>query len=209
MTNNKQVLIKTLKSWLPLAAVVIILSGLVYATVQQTYRQNANDPQIQVAEDIADAISQGLVPPEAIVSPAAPTTDLKKSLSTFILIYDDSNKLIASSAALDGKSPDYPKGVLDSVKAHGEDRVTWQPQAGVRMATVVTRYTGKQSGFVVVGRSLKEVEKRVARLTAMTAVATAVALIISLLLIFLFKMMWRPSGEHHKHTEIVIDTTKE
>ena len=212
MTHNKQILAETLKTWLPLAAIIIIFSGLIYAAVQQTYRQNANDPQIQIAEDIADAISQGLAPPQGIVSPTAPQTDLKKSLSTFLIIYDDAGKIIASSAILDGKNPEYPKGVLDYVKKHGEDRVTWQPVPAVRMATVVTRYSGKQSGFVMVGRSLRETEKRVERLTLMTSVATAAALVISLLLIFLFKKIMPDAASNIvniSETEILIAKGKE
>jgi hypothetical protein len=42
------------------------------------------------------------------------------------------------------------------VRAHGEDRITWQPAEGVRHAIVVDRYQG---GFVVGGRSLTAVER--------------------------------------------------
>ena len=207
MSHNKKILSETLKAWLPLAAVIVIFSGLIFAAVQQSHRSMANDPQIQIAQDVADAIAQG-TPPDSIVPPTG-STDLRKSLSPFVMIYDDSNKLVGSSAILDGKNPDYPTGVLDDVKKHGEARVTWQPVAGVRMATVVTRYTGTESGFVIVGRSLKEVENRVNQLTTMTAIAMAVALILSLLLKFLSKKMERLHGEHHEHAEIVFDSTKE
>ena len=214
MHHNKQILTDTLKSWLPLAAVIVVFSGLIYGSVQQSYRQSANDPQIQIARDVADLIAQGtqaesIAPPPDFADPSVKKIDLKKSLGTFIMIYDDSEKLLGSYAILDGKNPEFPKSVLENVKKNGEKRVTWQPQPGVRMATVVTRYTGKQSGFVVVGRSLNEVESRVAVLTATVAIAAGAALILSLILIFIFKMMGRPSAEHHKHTEIIIDTTKE
>src|SRR4051812_38340448 len=116
MQNSKS-LNHVLISWLPLAAAVVILSGLVYAGVQQTYRQSANDPQIQIAQDIANAISQGA--PAESIAPATGTTDIKKSLAPFILIYDDSGKLLGSSAILDGKNPSYPSSVLDSAKKRG------------------------------------------------------------------------------------------
>jgi hypothetical protein len=45
----------TFLRWLPLAVAITILAGLVYATVQQSLRQGANDPQIQLAEDTAAA----------------------------------------------------------------------------------------------------------------------------------------------------------
>jgi hypothetical protein len=47
----------TLKFWLPLAAAVTMLSGLVYIAVQQNMRIGANDPQIQLAEDAARALA--------------------------------------------------------------------------------------------------------------------------------------------------------
>jgi hypothetical protein len=49
---------------------------------------------------------------------------------------------------------------LDYVRTHGQDRVTWQPEPGVRIAAVVVRYQGAQPGFVLAGRSLREVEVR-------------------------------------------------
>ena len=33
-------------------AIVTVISGIIYATVQQAYRTAANDPQIQIARDI-------------------------------------------------------------------------------------------------------------------------------------------------------------
>jgi hypothetical protein len=48
-------------------------------------------------------------------------------------------------------------GIFDYVKKNGQDRVTWQPEPGMRLATVVVPY---EKGFVMAGRSLTEVEKR-------------------------------------------------
>ena len=35
-------------------AIITIIMGLIYASVQQTYRSNADDPQIQIAHDLRD-----------------------------------------------------------------------------------------------------------------------------------------------------------
>jgi hypothetical protein len=51
-----------LRHWLPLAAVTTLLCGLVYLAVQQSLRQGANDPQIQMAEDAAAALVAGSTP---------------------------------------------------------------------------------------------------------------------------------------------------
>lgn len=170
--------------WLPVAAAIVVLSSLIYVAVQQSYRQSANDPQIQIAEDLSQAISSGSTPPDAIVSPN-PTQDLTTTLATFVAIYDATGTPVGSLVALDGKLPNLPAGVLDYVKLHGEDRFTWQPKPGVRIAAVVSHFSGPVPGFVLAGRSLKEVEVRINNLTKMTALATGLALVLTFLLVLL------------------------
>jgi len=219
MTHQKKVLSDAFKAWMPLAAAIILLSGLVYVAVQQNYRSNANDPQVQIAEDISAAIEQG-TPADSIVPPTG-TTDIAQSLSAFVMVYDDTGKQLGSSAILDGKNPTYPTSVFDNVKQHGEEAVTWQPRSGVRMATVVTHYnataSGTTAGFVVAGRSLREVEKRVNNLGLITLIAMLFTLLVTFLLKWLSKRMMHDHDhdhhEHgegkHEHTEIILNTTKE
>jgi hypothetical protein len=161
--------------WIPLAIAITLLCGLLYVTVHQNYRQTANDPQIQMAEDIAARLSNGDDPTR--YSPM-PHVDIGKSLMPFVMTVDVSGKIIASSAQLNGQSPMIPSGVLEYAKTHGENRVTWQPANGVRLATVVVPFTGKQSsGYVVVGRSLREVERRENQLTASIALGWIITLL--------------------------------
>jgi hypothetical protein len=146
-----------LRHWLLVAIAVTGLIGLLYAVVQQNLRQGANDPQIQMAEDAAAKLASGqsvqnVVPSEKV--------DITTSLAPYLMVFDDNGNPIASSAQLEGQTPTIPSGVFDSVRQNGEDRITWQPQTGVRSAIVVTQFTGSTSGFVVAGRSLREVEKR-------------------------------------------------
>ena len=146
-----------LQHWLLVVIVVTGLIGLLYAAVQQNIRQGANDPQIQMAEDTAAKLENGqsvqnVVPSEKV--------DIATSLAPYLIIFDANGSPIASSAQLDGQTPTIPSGVFDSVRQNGEDRITWQPQTGVRSAIVVTQFNGSTSGFVVAGRSLREVEKR-------------------------------------------------
>lgn len=152
-----------IKYWIPLAVVSTLLCGVVYAAMQQNYRQSANDPQIQLSEDIAGALSLGQ-PAETLIPEGG--FDISKSLAPFGMIFDASEKLIISSAKLGDQTLSVPVGVLAYAKAHGQNKVTWQPQKGVRAAIVATYYkNGENEGYVVVGRSLREVEKRVALLT--------------------------------------------
>ena len=160
-----QTIFKIIKSWLPLAIATAGLCVLVYLTVQQSLRMGANDPQIQMAEDAASRLNAG-ASAESVVPTAK--VELANSLAPFMMVFDDSGKVLASSATLHGTVPAYPMGILDYVRKNGQDRVTWQPEAGVRMATVVVSY---KNGFVMAGRSLAEVEKRESQVEKLSGLA--------------------------------------
>lgn len=157
-------MIKRIKKFAKFFVMISCLSILSYVVVQQNYRQSANDPQIQIAEDLADGLASGQQKAEGLTLSAV---DIGKSLSVFRIVLDENGEIVASEASLDGQPAIPPKGVLDDVRTSGENRVTWQPQPGVRSAIVVEHYSGQSSGFVVVGRSLKQVEIREDKLTKM------------------------------------------
>lgn len=121
----------TLKIWLPLAVVITLLSGLAYAITQQSIRSSANDPQIQLAEDAVHSLESGQTPD--VVVPKE-TVNLRQSLATFVVIYDSTGTVLASSGSLDGRAPTPPLGVLSYAQTHGENRLTWQPDPNVREA---------------------------------------------------------------------------
>jgi hypothetical protein len=169
--------------WLPLAVVSTGLCFFTYVAVQQNYRMNANDPQIELAQTDSAALSKSASPAEIV---SAQTVDMARSLSTFTMVFDASGKSLASSALLDGKIPEVPQGVLTSALKTGENRVTWQPQSGVRIAAVIDAYKADSgSGYVLVGRSLREVEARVDNLTLMLTLTWAAALVASFVIIIL------------------------
>ena len=149
--------IRVFLAWLPLCVVITGLCGVVYVVTQQSYRLSANDPQIQVAEDAAIALQNGADPTTLI---STTTVDLSQSLAPYTIVYRDDGTPLISSGKIDGKMPSIPRGVLEYVREHGESRITWQPRQDIRQAIVVTRFTSQKSGFVVAGRSLREVEKR-------------------------------------------------
>lgn len=175
----------TIKAWLPFAVTITAFSMLVYATVQQSFRQNANDPQIQMAEDTSDLLADGgkakEIVPETKVS-------VSKSLAPFLIVYDQSGQEIASSVTLDGKTPELPAGVLDSTSQIGENRVTWQPREGVRIAAVIVSYS---DGYVLAGRNLREVEQRESQLTLFAGVTWVLGLVATFVVIFLGEWMTR------------------
>lgn len=161
---------------LVMAGLATLFAGLVEVAVQQDMRQSANDPQIQIAQDVAAALSSG-AKPDAIVP--AIKVDISQSLAPYVIIYNDKEDVVAGNAVLDGAAPKIPAGILEYVKNSGEDRVTWQPRADVRSAIIVDRFQSSElSGFVVVGRSLREVEKRESKLEQQVIVAWAASLVV-------------------------------
>lgn len=155
-------------------------AGLVYVTVQQNFRLNANDPQIQLAEDFAGQLSAGR--PVTSIN-TSPSVDMAKSLSLFIFIYDDAGNLVTGSGKINDQFPTLPAGVLDYARKSGQNRITWEPQSNVREAMVIIHYDGAHPGFVAVGRSLREVEQREATLGWQVLIIWLASLIGLLILI--------------------------
>jgi hypothetical protein len=159
MFKPNNIVLHVLKTWIPLAITITCLSGLIYLVVQQDIRIGANDPQIQIAEDLASQLSTGQNP-LALIPPAK--TDISKSLANYIMLFNKDGKLVGSSALLDGKAPVLPQGLFAvAQKIQGsETRFTWQPKIGVRSAAVLVYYNAQTPGFILIGRSLREIEIR-------------------------------------------------
>ncbi len=152
----------------------VILAGIatgvalaLYAIPQQVLRTGADDPQIQMASDLAARLDQVGVDDglrQGVLFNSGGIVDMTRSLSPFLIVYDDQGRALGSNAQLDGATPVPPIGVFDYVRTHGEERVSWQPvrgSHGVRIAAVVERVNGPQPGFVLAGRSMREVEARI------------------------------------------------
>ena len=172
-------------STLSTIAVVTVILLLIYAAVQQTYRTGANDPQIQMARDIAASLkekrsSEHIFPADSI--------DIAKSLGVFAVLYDSNSRPIKSSGFINGKIPQLPAGIFDFVKSHGEDMITWQPQPGIRMAMVVAAVLSPNVSFVAVGRSLNEVEIRESNLLSMVIISWLICIGIIIINAFI---QWR------------------
>ena len=166
-----------IKIWLPFAVVISAFCLLAYATVQQALRQGLNDPQIQMAEDTAYALNNGATADSVITGTKV---EMSRSLAPFIDIYDSNGKAMAGSGLLNGQLPDYPKGALDGAKQNGDNRVTWQPNADVRIASVVLPYN---NGFVMAGRNMREVEQRESQTEMFAGVTWILALIATFIMI--------------------------
>lgn len=177
---HRSLLRASLATFLPLAVLATLLAWLVYGVAQQTLRSGANDPQLQLAEDAARSLDAG-GDPATVVGPGA--VDVAVSLAPFVVVFDATGRVLASSGRLDGADPVPPPGVLAHAAAAAPNVVTWQPLPGVRVATVTARWG---SGTVMAGRSLREVERRedqalllVGLGWAVTIVALAVASLVA------------------------------
>jgi hypothetical protein len=197
-TNFLHGLPKYVKAFLLMGIGLVMTFGFAYCVGQQVLRLSANDPQVEIADNVVGALNQGQ-PAEALNSPTP--TDMTQGLAPFVVIFDAEGKPVASTVQLDGQTPSVPKNILDAAKAEGENRVTWEPKEGVKIASVIKPYsTQEASGFVLAGRSLAEVEKRSQELLKTSAVALAIALAISLAVSNLvFGKAEEHSHEHHDH----------
>ena len=173
------------RRWLPLAAVTTVLCMLVYLCTQQSLRQGVNDPQIQLAEDTAQALTAGAAP-QSVIPPGS--VDLGHSLSPFVSIYDASGKSVASSGQLDGAPPMPPHGLFALTQREGEHRVTWMPRRSVRIAVVLVATGGPNGAIVMAGRSMREVETRERQLLFFCGAGWIAALTCSLALALLLEI---------------------
>ena len=158
-----------------IAGLLTLVFLTIYAVGQQVLRQDANDPQIQIAEDSAAYLSASGTPADFDNSDKK---DIAQSLAPFLAVYDSAGQPVAASALVDNQLPQVPLGVLQAAQKSGEDRVTWQPSAGLRFALVVSPFTGQTPGYVAVARSLREVEIRENNLLKIDAVAWLASLLI-------------------------------
>ena len=131
---------------------VSLVSLMIYGTMQQMLRQGINSVPVQLATDAVNKLESG-VSAKSVSLPA--NIEIFKSLSPFVMIFDQNKKVLVSSATLDGAIPVIPQGIFDYVAKSGQDRVTWQPMPGIREALVIDKYS---AGYVVAGTSLKESE---------------------------------------------------
>ncbi|MBI4049925.1 MAG: hypothetical protein HY398_00575 [Candidatus Doudnabacteria bacterium] len=162
--------------WFSATAIVTIIFVTLYASIQKIYRASANDPQIELTENVANALLAGANPEAVVTNQVVP---IDKSLSVFVSIFDESLNPVISNANLEGEPPILPRGVFDQARAYDENRVTWEPRPGVRAAIVVRHFANDRvAGFVLAGRNLREIETREQALTLMVFIAWLVSLAI-------------------------------
>lgn len=143
---------------LALAVVLSLMGGAAAVVIDQMMRVGeGNQPQTEMANWYAGEIGAGVAPDDGI---PPGYVDLASSLQPFVIFYDDQGRPVKGTGYLDQHLPTPPAGVFDSVREQGLEKVTWQPRAGVRLASVIRRVDGKTPGFVLAARSLRLVEEQ-------------------------------------------------
>lgn len=167
--------------WLPTAFVICMLVAFGFVAVQQSYRNGLNDPQIAMVQEAQAKLNNGAQPSDLI--PAnSPVVDLASSELPFLAIYDASGTPLVSSGKVGSDMAKPPVGVFERAKSRGENRVTWQPMRGTRIALVIRPVGNSQGWFVAAGRNMAEVENRVEQLGKMGVVVLIFTLAGSLFL---------------------------
>ena len=144
--------------WIGAALLVCIVFATVFVAITETIKFDANNPQIQLATEAADALNGGKEPTDVVSG----RVNLGSSLAPFTIVYSKTGKAVAGNGYLDGQLPTVPENLLISSDLSGYHAGIWQPRDGLRFATVVT--TSSQY-YVLSGRSTLEVDQLISRIS--------------------------------------------
>lgn len=165
------------KIWGIVAIGVTLVMIFGFVVGQQVFRMSANDPQAEIIDGVADALAAGQ-DPKALGTLAQ--VDLQKNLTPFIVAFDRDRKLLAGNGQVDGQTPVPPDKAFSKANQKGKVQFTWSPKQGVKIASIMRYYaSGEISGFVLVGKSLREVEARTKTLLKLSVIAWIGAMAIS------------------------------
>ena len=167
---------------LPLATVTSIVLALSYVNDQQNIRMAANEPQEWMANDVASRIEAGKPIQSDFI---AGSVNVLYNHTPYIIVYDKFGSTTISSGVFEGKVSTLPRGLLESTRKLGINRVTWEPYKGVRQAIVLVPIHGGEGGYVLAGRSLayaQEQESLLAKRALLGRLVAMLAIIIVTLL---------------------------
>jgi hypothetical protein len=158
---------------LSVMAVGIVVVLFTTLAIQQNYRQSANDPQIQMAEDAAASMNQGNTPASPLPQDQV---NMAASIAPFVIVTNSKLKVLSASGNLNAQTILPPSSTFSDAKS-GEHWFTWQPASGVREAAVIVRFN---NGYVVAARGLGPIESREASLYDLAALALLSVIVIPL-----------------------------
>ncbi len=151
--------------------VATILFGTIYVAIQQLDRLSADDSPARLASQVAAELREG----QSTTLDAQPHVDLSRSLAAFVVVEDAQGSPTAGSGFLRGSLVSLPTGVLADAARNGHDDVTWQPEPGLRFATVTLSVGNK---FVSAGQSLRPEEDRLGALRLLIGAGWLVSMLV-------------------------------
>ena len=180
MVKVKKITRQSLRLWLLAVTIGVGLLLFGYVGLQQSLRLGVNDPQQQIAQDTAAKLTQGAAPRSVV-----PTTlvDESQSLAPFVTIVDNNSNVLASSGKIGSKVPLPPASAFPDSQKRSNDWFTWQHDDGkVRDAAVIVPY-GNHAGYVLVARSMSQVENTIGYITVLAGLTLLGILIVPALLV--------------------------
>ncbi len=183
MKLDKRLSRQSLRLWLLAVTIGSGLTLFAYTATQQSLRLGLNDPQWQIAEDTASKLTQGASPVSVIPNN---TVDESSSLSQFVTIVDKNIHVLASSGRIGNVVPLPPPSAFPDAQKRGNNWFTWQHDNNtIRDATVIIPYHGHNQGYVLVARSMSQVENTIGHITVLAGLTLIGVLLAPALIILL------------------------
>ena len=137
------------------AAVLVgtVALGTTYVIAQRIEREGADDAAWRLASQVVDELKAG----STTTVDALPRVDLSTSLVPFVIVFDATDAAVAGTGFLHGELGTVPSGVLDTAREGGSNHVSWQPERGLRFATVEVAIG---HWVILAGQSLQPSEAR-------------------------------------------------
>ena len=117
-------------------------------------------------------------------------------------VFDFTRSNTNGSSGISSVFSDLIQAHSSNIRPVGEDRITWQTASGLRFATVIVHWSSTSasistdksggaipSGFVLVGRSLREIEQRESQLEIVTVFAWFVSVLCIIVSAFIFRYL--------------------
>ena len=141
---------------LAIGAVVVLVGSLALGTTylvgERIERENADVASRELVATVVGELKSG----QTATYESLPLVDLATGLNPFVLIFDETDRAIAGTGFLRGKLGTVSRGILADTRAAGTRLIAWQPEPGLRFATVQVAVDGY---VVVAGQSLKPSEE--------------------------------------------------
>ena len=161
--------------WIAGAALITLAAAAAWLGYGVSLRSGGDQQPLRLATQAASRLEAGS-PPASILPPAI---NMAASPAPFVMVFDRRHHALASSGRLNGRIPVLPGAVLAWAARHGEDRITWEPQPGLREAAIIEPYGQPRRGFVLAAQSLHTISARQRTLTWSIACCWLAALTLS------------------------------